>query len=103
MKHITFIILTILFFSCNSSQQNDKEQKTEKIEIQAENIKEVENLPEEEPIEQTDIFCDTTKFPDFIENLVLISEELNDTKYQDKKPKNSLIKNVIKTVCFVEK
>lgn len=89
-----------MFFSCDSSQQNDKEQKTDKIEIQAENINEAENLPEEEPIEQTDVFCDTTKFPDFKENLVLISEELKDTKYQDKKAKEFIDKECDKDSLF---
>jgi len=89
-----------LFFSCDSSQQNDKVQKTDKIEIQAENINEAENLPEEEPIEQTDVFCDTTKFPDYKENLALISEELNDTKYQDKKAKEFIDKECNKDSLF---
>jgi hypothetical protein len=83
MKH-TFIILFIsLFLSCNSSQQNDLGQKIEKTKVQVENPKKKEISTENATEKQTDIFCDTTKFPDYQENLEEIHKELSNTKYQD--------------------
>lgn len=82
-----------LFFSCNSSQENDVGQKAEKIKLQVENPREKEISIEDMAEKPTDIFCDTSKFPDYIENLKEIHKELSNTKYQDTKA-NEFIENV---------
>lgn len=87
MKHIIFIILSILFLSCNVSSKKDGQYTTNETEVQNNNCKNADSLPVKKFIDQTDIFCDSTKFPDFKENLVLISVKPNNTKFHDKRAK----------------
>ncbi|WP_052593374.1 hypothetical protein [Aureispira sp. CCB-QB1] len=87
MKLTLIIILTALFFSCNSGQKNDVEQKPEKTKVEVQNPKKKEFSTENTTEKQTDIFCDTTKFPDYQENLEEIHKELSNTKFQDIKAK----------------
>lgn len=90
MKNVTYLFLAFFLLSCISNHQKEEGLKIENNQAQGkmEKADEIKNLSENKYTEDTDVFCDTTKFPDFQENLELIADEIENTEYQDKKAKN---------------